>query len=67
MGMFFSNRKVRPRGFGYEPRHYDPTHDESLRRRLRVKTRARRRRGPLALIYFFILLLFAVYIYGALG
>ena len=67
MGLFSPNRKVRPRAFSYEPRHYDPRRDESLKRRLRIKTRARRRRSPLALIYFAILLFFAIYIYGALG
>lgn len=68
MGLFTpSSRKVKPRRFQYEPRHYDPTRDESLKRRLRIKSRARRRRSPLALFYFLALLLFAVYIYNALG
>ena len=67
MGLFFSGRKVKPRGFTYEPRYYDPARDEGLKRRLRIKSRARRRRSPLALLYFLALLLFAVYIYNALG
>ena len=67
MGLFFQNRKVRPRRFDYEPRYYDPTRDESLKRRMRIGSRARRRRSPLALLYLLALLIFAIYIYRALG
>ena len=67
MGLFVPSRKVKPRAFGYEPRHYDPTRDESLRRRMRIKSKVRRSRTPLSLVYFVILLVFAIYIYGALG
>ena len=65
--MFLNKRKVRPRTFSYEPRFYDPTRDESLKRRMRIRTRARRRRSPLALIFLVALLFFAFYIYNALG
>ena len=67
MGLFLNKRKVKPRAFSYEPRYYDPSRDESLRRRMRIRARSRRRRNPLALIYLAALLLFAVYIYNALG
>ena len=67
MGVFSGKRKTRPRAFKYEPRYYDPTRDESLKRRMRIKSRARRRRSPLALLYLLALLLFAVYIYNALN
>ncbi len=67
MGLFIRNRKVKPRRFSYEPRHYDPTKDESLKRRMRIHSRARRRRSPVGLLYFLALLLFAIYIYNALG
>ena len=67
MGFFSQHRKVKPRGFQYEPRHYDPRKDESLKRRLRIKAKVRRRRSPIALFYLIALLLFAVYIYNALG
>ena len=67
MGLFLPNRKVKPRRFSYEPRHYDPRQDESLKRRMRIQSRARRRRSPVGLLYFFALLLFAFYIYNALG
>lgn len=67
MGLFIPNRKVKPRRFSYEPRHYDPTKDESLKRRMRIQSRARRRRSPVGLLYFLALLLFAIYIYNALG
>ena len=67
MGLFIPDRKVKPRRFSYEPRHYDPTKDESLKRRMRIKSRSRRRRSPVGLLYFLALLLFAIYIYNALG
>ncbi len=67
MSLFVSNRKAKPRRFSYEPRFYDPTRDESLKRRMRIHSRARRRRSPLGLLYFLALLFFAIYIYGALG
>ncbi len=64
MGLFTPSRKAKPRRFSYEPRFYDPTRDDSLKRRMRIHSRARRRRSPLALLYFLALLVFAVYIYG---
>ena len=67
MGIFVPRRRSKPRRFSYEPRYYDPTKDESLKRRMRVHSRARRRRSPLGLIYFVVLLFFAIYIYNALG
>lgn len=66
MGIFIPSRRSKPRRFSYEPRYYDPTKDESLKKRIRVRSRARRRRSPLGLIYFAGLLLFAIYIYNAL-
>ena len=67
MGLLSSGRKAKPRRFSYEPRFYDPTKDESLKRRMRVHSRSRRRRSPLGLLYFLALLFFAIYIYNALG
>jgi len=67
MGLIPSSRKVKPRTFSYEPRFYDPRKDESLKRRMRIQGRARRRRSPLGLIYFVALLLMALYIYTTLG
>ena len=67
MGIFIPSRRSKPRRFSYEPRYYDPTKDESLKRRMRIHSRARRRRSPLGLIYFAVLLFFAIYIYNALG
>ncbi len=67
MAIFQSRRKVKPRVYSYEPRFYDPSRDESLKRRMRIQSRARRRRSPLALIYLAALLFFAFYIYNALG
>lgn len=67
MGLFIPNRRVKHRRFSYEPRFYDPKKEESIKRRMRVGSRARRRRSPLGLLYFAGLLLFAIYIYTALG
>ena len=67
MGIFVPKRRSKPRRFSYEPRYYDPSKDESLKRRMRIHSRARRRRSPLGLIYFVVLLFFAIYIYAALG
>ncbi|MFQ5572140.1 MAG: hypothetical protein ACE5G0_20880 [Rhodothermales bacterium] len=67
MGLFIPSRKVRPRRFSYEPRYYDPSKDESLKRRMRIRSRAHRKRKPLGLVYFAVLLLFALYIYNALS
>ena len=66
MGLFFG-RKPRPRRFDYTPRYYDPTKDDSLKRRMRIQSRVRRRRSPIALYYLAALLLTALYIYNAIG
>lgn len=68
MGIFLPGRRVTPRRFSYEPRYYNPEREERLRRRLRIERRAlSRRRNPLSLVYFIILLLMALYVYNALG
>ena len=66
MGLFTPSNKAKPRRFDYEPRYYDPSKDERLRRRIRIQSRARRRRSPIGLLYLAGLLLFAIYIYNAL-
>ena len=67
MGLFLPGRTKKPRRFSYEPRYYDPRKEESLKRRMRIQSRARRRRSPIALLYFVALLLFAFFIYNALS
>ncbi|MCY3614457.1 MAG: hypothetical protein F4058_01545 [Rhodothermaceae bacterium] len=66
MGLLFG-RKTQPRKFDYTPRYYDPRKDDSLKRRMRIQSRVRRRRSPIALYYLAALLLTALYIYNALG
>ncbi|MDE2770650.1 MAG: hypothetical protein OXI44_05690 [Bacteroidota bacterium] len=66
MGLLFG-RKTQPRKFDYTPRYYDPRKDDSLKRRMRIQSRVRRRRSPVALYYLAALLLTALYIYNALG
>lgn len=65
MGLF-RPRGRKPRSFDYDPRHYDPSEDESLKRRMRVKRKTNRRRSPLSLLYLAGLLLFTLYIYSVL-
>ena len=65
MGMFISNRRSKPRRFDYEPRYYNPKKDESIKRRMRVQSRSRRRRDPSAVIYLAMLLIVALFIYGS--
>ena len=67
MGLFIHNRRAKPRRFDYEPRYYDPRRDESLKRRMRIQSKVRRRRSPIELLYLGGLLLLALYIYRALG
>jgi hypothetical protein len=66
MGLLFG-RKTQPRKFDYTPRYYDPRKDDSLKRRMRIQSRVRRRRSPVALYYLAALLLTALYIYNAIG
>jgi len=64
MGIFVSKRRVKNRRFAYEPRFYDPKKDDDIKRRMRVRSRARRRRNPVGNIFFFAsMLFFALYIY----
>ena len=65
----FVPRRAKHRRFSYEPRYYDPSKEEDLKRRLRIQRRSRaKRRGRFtSLLYFAALLLFAVYIYNLLG
>jgi len=64
---FLLRRKPKPRQFDYTPRYYDPRKDESLKRRMRIQSRVRRRRSPIALYYLAALLLTALYIYNVIG
>lgn len=64
---FLLGRKPKPRQFDYTPRYYDPRKDESLKRRMRIQSRVRRRRSPIALYYLAALLLTALYIYNVIG
>jgi hypothetical protein len=68
VSLFRPGKHRKPKRFDYEPRFYDPSKDESLRRRLRIQSRTRhRRRSPLSLLYLLGLLAFALYIYQSLG
>ncbi len=64
MGLFSAGRG--PRKYGYEPRRYDPSDDESIRRRMRVRRRGGKRRSPMALLYLLGLLVVCLFIYFSL-
>ena len=66
MGLFTPTKRVKHRRFSYEPRFYDPEKEKKIKERLRIKSRARRRKTPYGLIYSIILLSLAVYIYMSL-
>lgn len=58
-------RNRKPRNFDYEPRFYDPSKDEDIKRRMRV-SRKSRRRNPTSILYLIGLLIFTIYIYTSL-
>jgi len=57
--------KRKPRTFDYDPRFYDPSKNEDIKRRLRVRRKSRRR-DPTSILYLIGLLLFTLYIYTSL-
>jgi hypothetical protein len=57
--------KRKPRTFDYDPRFYDPSKNEDIKRRLRVRRKSRRR-DPTSILYLIGLLLFTIYIYTSL-
>lgn len=67
MGLFIQGKKASNRRFSYEPRFYNPEKEERLKRKIRVKRLARRRRDPLGLIIFGILFAMVLYIYLNVG
>ena len=67
MGLFLPGRRVRNKRFDYEPRFYDPKKDEKLKKRMRIQAHNRRRRSPMAIVYFLLLGAMAVYFYQQLG
>ena len=57
-------RRVRPRKFSYEPRFYDPTKDDRLKRRMRsARPRVRRKSRQPAFIAAGLGLVLALYLY----
>ncbi len=66
--MSFFSPSNKPRSFSYDPRHYDPSKEKELRRRLHVRRKMRSsRRSPTHLFYLALLLGFAIYLYQSLG
>lgn len=63
--MLFPRHRPKARRFHYEPRFYDPTEDERLKKRLHIKSNVRRGKQP-AFIAVALLLLLAFYIYTKL-
>lgn len=67
MGLFVPSKRPLPRKFDYEPRFYDPRRDESLRQRMRVARKARKRSSPTRALYIGALLALALYLLNTLG
>ncbi|MES3629669.1 MAG: hypothetical protein PPP56_05840 [Longimonas sp.] len=63
MGLFSAGRG--PRSFEYEPRRYDPSDDDDIRRRMRTGRRDRKR-SPMDLLYLLGLLAFTLFVYLSL-
>lgn len=63
MGIFVSKRRKQPRRFSYEPRYYDPKRDDNIKRKMRIRSRARRRNPAGNIVFLATLLFFALYIY----
>jgi hypothetical protein len=61
MGLFFPTRRATHRRFSYEPRHYDPSKDDRLRRRIRIQSR-RHRKSSASVMFLALLLALALYI-----
>ena len=66
MGIFVNTKRSSHRRFDYQPRFHNPEKEKKLRERIRIHSRASRRRSPIGLIYGLILLTFAVYLYQSL-
>ena len=59
-----TRRRAQPRRFQYEPRFYDPTKDERLKRRIRIeRTRVRPKTKQPQFIAVGLALLLALYLY----
>ncbi|MCH8030690.1 MAG: hypothetical protein IIB09_02585 [Bacteroidetes bacterium] len=64
MSILFRRRGVQPRKFSYEPRFYDPTKDDRLKRRMRAaRPRVRRKSKQPTFIAVGLGLLLALYLY----
>lgn len=62
MGLFVPSKRPTHRRFSYEPRHYDPSREEGIRRRIRIMTRHRRRNSS-NFAFLVILLALALFTY----
>lgn len=67
MGLFVPSKRPRHRRFDYQPRFYNPERDQKIRDRIRIQSRARRRRSPIGFIYAMILFIFALFLYNSLS
>ncbi len=68
MALFGTGRRAKPRQFQYEPRFYNPAEGESLRRRLRIRTKSHvKRSSPRRLIYLGLLLVIILYLFMQAG
>lgn len=62
MGMFFGRRRGNKR-FDYEPRFYDPTRDDRIKRRMRIKSKTQKRGRQQSALTLGILLILVLIVY----
>lgn len=53
--------RARHKRFDYTPRYYDPSKEQDLRRRIRIKSRSRRK-DPTGLFYTLLLLALTIWL-----
>ncbi|MEM8487736.1 MAG: hypothetical protein AAF564_19445 [Bacteroidota bacterium] len=63
MGIIFNSKRAKHRKFDYQPRFHNPEKEKKLRERIRIQSRASRRRSPVGIIYALVLLTFAAFLY----
>lgn len=63
MGLFVPRKTAKHKRFDYTPRFHNPEKEKKLKERMRIKSKAGRRRSPMGIIYSMVLLMIVFYIY----
>lgn len=67
MGLLSFGRRAQPRRFAYQPRYYDPSRDDNLKRRMHIQSAARSKRKSPGIIRLALILAMALYLYIVLA